>query len=73
LEDRERELLSFIEGDAAWWDRAAQDCEDLAKKLGGEDEARLILLCAVYRERAQAHRELVKSMRLRQISGNQAE
>ena len=65
-----REVLSFVEGDSKWWDDAAQQCESIAKDLSFEDQAKWHLLCAVYRERAQAHRELVKSIRVRQASGN---
>jgi hypothetical protein len=65
-----REILSFVEGDAKWWDDAAGQCESIAKNLSLEDQAKWHLLCAVYRERAQAHRELVNSIGMRQASGN---
>jgi hypothetical protein len=65
LENPLVEVLSFVEGDVKWWEDAAQHCEELAHKLGGEEQAQLGLLCAVYRERAQSHRDLVARMRER--------
>jgi hypothetical protein len=68
VEDLLKEVVSFIEGDATWWDDAAQQCQSLGKNLSEEDQSKWQLLCAVYCERAQAHRELVKSIRMRQRS-----
>jgi hypothetical protein len=66
VEDLVKELLSFIEGDAKWWEDTARQCSELASKLQPDEKAEWDLLCAVYGERAQAHRELVKSVRMRQ-------
>jgi hypothetical protein len=70
VEDLVKEVLSFIEGDAKWWEDAARQCCELSNNLPPDDRAKWHLLCAVYGERAQAHRELVKSVRMRQLSGN---
>jgi hypothetical protein len=65
MEELFKELLSFVEGDAKWWDDAAQHCERLAIKLSDEEKAKWELLAAVYHERAKVHRELVGKMRQR--------
>jgi hypothetical protein len=65
LEGLLKELLSFVEGDVRWWDEAAQHMEELAGGLPEAERAKWQLLAAVYRERAQAHRELVGSVRKR--------
>jgi hypothetical protein len=70
VEDLVKELLSFIEGDAKWWEDTARQCGELANNLPPDEKAKWQLLRAVYGERAQAHRELVKSVRMRQLSGN---
>ncbi|HWO33605.1 MAG TPA: hypothetical protein VNO32_32820 [Candidatus Acidoferrum sp.] len=59
------EVLSFVEGDVRWWDEAAQRVEELARRLSEAERAKWELLAAVYRERAQAHTELVGSVRKR--------
>jgi hypothetical protein len=59
------EVLSFVEGDVRWWDEAAQRVEELARRLPEAERAKWELLAAVYRERAQAHTELVGSVRKR--------
>src|ERR1700720_1534230 len=41
---------------------AAEHCEEVGNKFGGDEDAKLHLPCAVYRERAKAHRELVAKM-----------
>lgn len=69
MEDLIKEVLSFIETDAKWWEDAARQCGELASNLSPEEKAKWLLLCAVYGERAQAHREIVKSVRMRQRSG----
>ena len=63
LEDRLRELVSFAEEDAKRWDDAANHCEIIASRLSPEHRASLQLQCAVYRERAKMHRDLVARMR----------
>jgi hypothetical protein len=67
LEDLLKEVLSFFEGDARWWDEAAQHVEELASGLREAERAKWDLLAAVYRERAKAHTELV--VRVRILSG----
>jgi hypothetical protein len=59
------EVLSFVESDSKWWEAAALQCETAAKELSLEDQAKWHLLCAVYRERAKAHKELIVSVRQR--------
>jgi hypothetical protein len=63
LEELLKEVLSFVEGDVRWWDEAAQHVEELASGLPEAEKTKWQLLAAVYRERAQAHTELVGSVR----------
>jgi hypothetical protein len=63
LEDKLKELLEFAEGDAKAWDDAAQHCEELANGLPESKRAECNLVCAVYRERAKLHREMVAKFR----------
>jgi hypothetical protein len=63
LEELLKEVLSFVEGDVRWWDEAAQHVEELASGLPETEKTKWQLLAAVYRERAQAHTELVAGVR----------
>jgi len=63
LEEPLKEVLSFVEGDARWWDEAAQHVEELARGLPEAKRAKWQLLVAVYQERAKAHTELVARVR----------
>jgi hypothetical protein len=63
LEERIQELMSFVEEDAKRWDDAANHCEIIAARLAPDHRANLQLQCAVYRERAKMHRDLVAKMR----------
>ncbi len=63
------DLLSFVESDAQWWNEAAQRCEDLVNKLGEDLGAEWNLHCAVYRERAKTHLQLVEKMRANSSEG----
>jgi hypothetical protein len=65
LEELLKEILSFVEGDARWWDEAAQHVEELASGVPPAEKAKWQLLAAVYRERAKAHTELVGGIRKR--------
>ena len=65
MEDLVKELLSFIEGDSKWWEDTARQCSELAIKLPPDEKAKWHLLCAVYNERAKAHRELAAHVRQR--------
>jgi hypothetical protein len=65
MEDVLKEVLTFVEGDARWWDEAAQHVEDLANNLPEIERPKWQLLVAVYHERANAHRELAEKTRLR--------
>jgi hypothetical protein len=65
LEELLKEVLSFVEGDARWWDEAAQHVEELASSLPDAEKTKWDLLAAVYHERAKAHAELVGSVRKR--------
>jgi hypothetical protein len=47
VEDRVKELLSFIEDDAKWWEDTARQCGELANNLPPEEKAKWQLLCAV--------------------------
>jgi hypothetical protein len=63
LDERTMELLSFIEEDAKRWDDAANHCEMIASKLPPDHRASLELQCAVYRERAKMHRDIVAKLK----------
>ena len=65
MEDLLKEVLSFVEGDSKWWEDAARQCGELANNLPPDEKAKWHLLCAVYNERAKAHRELVAKVRQR--------
>jgi hypothetical protein len=65
MENLLKEVLSFVEGDSRWWEDAARQCNELASKLSPVEKAKWDLLCAVYYERAKAHRELVTKIRER--------
>ncbi len=65
MEDLLKELLSLVEGDARWWDEAAQHVEELASGLRETERPKWDLLVAVYHERAKAHTEVVASVRKR--------
>lgn len=62
LDERVTELLSFIEEDSKRWDDAANHCEIIAAKLPPDHRASLELQCAVYRERAKMHRDIVAKL-----------
>jgi len=63
LDERIQELMSFVEEDAKRWDDAANHCEIIAARLAPDHRANLQLQCAVYRERAKMHRDLVAKIR----------
>jgi hypothetical protein len=65
LDERTKELLSFIEEDAKRWDDAANHCEMIAANLPPDYRASLELQCAVYRERVKMHRDIVAQMTAR--------
>lgn len=65
MDERTKELLSFIEEDAKRWDDAADHCEMIAAKLPPDRRASLELQCAVYRERAKMHRDVVAKVKAR--------
>ena len=63
MDEHAKELLLFIEEDAKRWDDAANHCEMIAAKLPPDHRASLELQCAVYRERAKMHRDIVAKMK----------
>jgi hypothetical protein len=48
-----REALSLLKTDITCWNDAARQCEEIATKVSGKESAEYMLLCAVYRERAE--------------------
>ena len=48
-----REALSLLKSDITFWNDAARHCEEIAAKVSGKESAEHMLLCAVYRERAE--------------------
>jgi hypothetical protein len=63
MEEIVEELFSFVESDAEWWNKVAQNCQELVSKVGADEEARLLLLCEVYRKRAKVHKEMIAKVR----------
>ena len=63
MEDKLEELLAFVEDDAKHWEDVAERCEKLADGFPEGKKAEQELLCAVYRERATLHREMVAKFR----------
>ena len=63
MDEPTKELVSFTEEDAKRWDDAANHCERIAGALPQEHRAALELQCAVYRERAKMHRDLVAKLK----------
>ena len=63
MEDKLKELLAFVEEDAKHWEDVAEECEKLADGLPEVKKAQQELLCAVYRERAKLHRDVVAKFR----------
>ena len=63
MDERTMELLSFTEEDAKRWDDASNHCEMIAAKLPPDHRASLELQCAVYRERAKMHRDIVSKLK----------
>jgi hypothetical protein len=59
MEDLLKEVLTFAEGTGRWLNEAAQHFENLAAQLAAEEKAKLHLLAAVYRERAQISGNLI--------------
>jgi hypothetical protein len=55
-------ILEILEQNAKWWEHAAATCENTASLASGQKEEWL-LLCAVYRERADIHARLVEQLR----------
>jgi hypothetical protein len=53
VRERLLEALSLIETEISCWNDAAQQCERIAPKLSEEEQAEYMLVCAVYRERAE--------------------
>ena len=54
-----REVVSFVQGNAKWWDDAAQHLDDIARNLADHKRRKWRLVAACYQERAQLHRDLV--------------
>ena len=47
MEDMLKEVLTFVEGDARWWDEAAQHVEDMASNLPEIEKPKWQLLAVV--------------------------
>ena len=48
-----QEAFSLLQSDITFWNDAARQCEKTAAKLSEKERAEYMLLCAVYRERAE--------------------
>jgi hypothetical protein len=63
VKDLMEEVLSIVEGDVNWLDRAAEHFESFASRTDGAEKPTLELLTAVYRERAGFQQALAEKMR----------
>jgi hypothetical protein len=62
-------ILEILEQNAKWWEQAAVTCENTAARLPSGEKEEVLLMSAVYRERASMHARLIEQLR---GSGNAA-
>jgi hypothetical protein len=58
-----RQALTLIEGDAKWLEDSVRHCQEVSSKVAEPERSKLVLLCAVGKERAELHRKLAAQMR----------
>jgi hypothetical protein len=56
-------ILEVLEQSARWWERAAAHCESMTPQLDAGKKDELLLMSAVYQERADIHARLVEQLR----------
>ena len=63
-------VFELIEQNASWWEQAALTCEQIAANHGLGTKEEWQLMGAVYRERAQKHRQILDQLRRNGISAH---
>jgi hypothetical protein len=56
-------IFELLEQNAKWWEHAAVACENLALRLASGEKEEWLLLCAVYRERADLNARRIEDLR----------
>jgi len=56
-------ILEILEQNAKWWEQAAVTCENTAARLPSGEKEEVLLMSAVYRERAGMHTHLIEQLR----------
>ncbi len=56
-------ILEILEQNAKWWEQAAVTCENTAARLPSGENEEVLLMSAVYRERAGMHARLIEQLR----------
>jgi hypothetical protein len=56
-------ILEILEQNAKWWEQAAAICENTAARLPSGEKEEVLLISAVYRERASIHERLIEQLR----------
>src|ERR1700740_3477295 len=56
-------ILEILEQNAKWWEQAALTCENTAARLPSGEKEEVLLMSAVYRERAGMHARLIEQLR----------
>jgi hypothetical protein len=56
-------ILEILEQNAKWWEQAAVTCENTAARLPSGEKEEVLLMSAVYRERAGMHARLIEQLR----------
>jgi hypothetical protein len=55
-------ILEILEQNAKWWEQAAVTCENTAARLQPGEKEEVLLMSAVYRERASMHARLIEQL-----------
>lgn len=57
------DMIQFLEENKKWWEDAADLCEQRAESLRSPEKEAELLLCAVYRERADRQSQAIEGLR----------
>ena len=63
MESSIKDTIQFLEANKKWWEETADQCEYRAESLRSPEKEVELLLCAVYRERADWHTPAVEGLR----------
>jgi hypothetical protein len=61
-------VFELLEQNASWWEQAALTCEQIAASHGLGTKEEWQLMGAVYRERAQRHKQIIDQLRQKGIT-----